>query len=104
MTNAFVDVTVVDLSVAPAWRDRGDAPRRVRRATSPGSSVRPDDAAPDDPLWRYANRTKKVVVGSDDGLRELSRTADVVVVDLPATELEAAGLGAAQLRAASTRR
>ena len=36
--------------------------------------------------------------GPSDGLRELSHTADVVVVDLPATELEAAGLGAAQLR------
>ena len=66
--------------------------------TSLGVELRPDDATPDDALWRYANRTKKVVVGSDDGLRELARTADVVVVDLPATELEAAGLGAAQLR------
>ena len=97
MTNAFFDVRVVDLSVAPggalAAMHLGEYGADVTRV-----ELRPDDAAPDDPLWRYANRTKKVVVGSDDGLRELSRTADVVVVDLPATELEAAGLGAAQLR------
>ena len=103
MTNAFLDVRVVDLAVAPggalAAMHLGEYGADVTRVER-----RPDDAARDGPLWRYANRAKKVVVGSDDGLWELARTADVVVVDLPAAELEAAGLGAAQLHDARTRR
>ena len=55
-------------------------------------------AAHDSALWRYANRTKHVVPTRDGLVRELAATADVVIVDLPASELEAAGLACEQLR------
>ena len=91
VTNAFFDVRVVDLSVAPggalAAMHLGEYGADVTRV-----ELRPDDAAPDEPLWRYANRTKKVVVGSDDGLsRSCRHTADVVVVDLPASRARSCG-------------
>ncbi len=88
MGSAFTGVTVLDLSVAPGgaiaamhlgeYGAYGDA-RRARTS---------DDSA----LWRYANRTKHVVPARDGLVEELATTADVVIVDLPGSELEAAGL------------
>ena len=54
--------------------------------------------AHDSALWRYANRAKHVVPARAGLVDELAATADVVVVDLPADELEAAGLTVRQLR------
>jgi crotonobetainyl-CoA:carnitine CoA-transferase CaiB-like acyl-CoA transferase len=66
-----------------------------------GAEVTRVETAPDGTgsaaLWRYANRAKHVVRGRD--IAELAARADVVVVDLPANELEAAGLSCQQLRA-----
>jgi crotonobetainyl-CoA:carnitine CoA-transferase CaiB-like acyl-CoA transferase len=65
--------------------------------------TRVGDASTDSPrsaaLWRYANRAKHVVPARDGLAEELAVNADVVVVDLPARELEASGLSCAQLRA-----
>jgi crotonobetainyl-CoA:carnitine CoA-transferase CaiB-like acyl-CoA transferase len=61
--------------------------------------TRVGDASTDSALWRYANRAKHVVPARDRLAEELAVDADVVVVDLPARELEAAGLSCAQLRA-----
>jgi crotonobetainyl-CoA:carnitine CoA-transferase CaiB-like acyl-CoA transferase len=93
---AFQDVRVLDLSVAPpgalAAMHLGEYGAAVTRVAS-----RESDTA----LWRYANRTKRVVPARDGLVAELAAEADVVVVDLPADELRAAGLTASQLRAAN---
>jgi crotonobetainyl-CoA:carnitine CoA-transferase CaiB-like acyl-CoA transferase len=97
VTSAFGDVTVLDLSVAPggalAAMHLGEYGASVTRIES-----RPDTDPSRAALWRYANRTKRVIQARDGLVEELAATADVVVVDLPASELTAAGLAAEQLR------
>jgi crotonobetainyl-CoA:carnitine CoA-transferase CaiB-like acyl-CoA transferase len=92
--SAFQGVRVLDLAVAPPGAlaamhlgEYGAAVTRVERTSHDGA------------LWRYANRAKHVVPAHDAVVAELAANADVVVVDLPASELEAAGLSCAQLRA-----
>lgn len=93
MTSAFAGIRVLDLAVAPpgalAAMHLGEYGAEVTRV---------EREAHDSALWRYANRTKHVVVARDGLVEELAATADVVVVDLPARELEAAGLSCTQLR------
>lgn len=93
MTGAFNDVRVLDLAAAPpgalAAMHLGEYGAEITRV-----GREPRDSA----LWRYADRTKHVVVARDGLVEELAAVADVVVVDLPASELEAAGLTVAQLR------
>lgn len=65
-----------------------------------GAEVTRVGAAPDaSALWRYANRTKRIVAPGEGVVATLAATADVVVVDRPARGLEAAGQSCAQLRA-----
>ena len=93
MTGAFAGIRVLDLAVAPpgalAAMHLGEYGAEVTRVArdDPGSA-----------LWRYANRTKHVVPARDGLVDELAATADVVVVDLPAGELERAALAVEQLR------
>lgn len=93
MTGAFAGIRVLDLAVAPpgalATMHLGEYGAEVTRV---------EREAEDSALWRYANRTKHVVVARDGLVEELAASADVVVVDLPARELEAAGLAEPQLR------
>ena len=93
MGGAFEGVTVLDLSVAP-----GGALAAMHLGEYGAHVVRVGDAAHGSALWRYANRTKRVVPARAGLVEELATTADVVVVDLPASELEAAGLSREQLR------
>ena len=91
-------MTVLDLAVHPAGAiaamHLGEYGARVLRIDAPsGAPVR--DVA----LWRYANRTKEIVPAGDGVVQELAARADVVVVDLPAGELEDGGLDAERLRA-----
>jgi crotonobetainyl-CoA:carnitine CoA-transferase CaiB-like acyl-CoA transferase len=95
VTSAFGGVTVLDLAVAPPGAlaamhlgEYGARVVRVEREPSPAH----------DALWRYANRTKTVVPAREGVVAELVATADVVIVDLPADQLERAGLSCAQLR------
>ena len=93
MTGAFRDIRVLDLAVAPpgalAAMHLGEYGAEVTRV---------ERGAHDSALWRYANRTKHVVPVRDGLVEELAANADVVIVDLPASELEAAGLTCGQLR------
>ena len=97
-SSAFDGIRVLDLAVHPpgalAAMHLGEYGAEVTRV---------EQTAPDSALWRYANRAKHLVPageGRREGLvAELAGGADVVVVDLPADELEAAGLSCAQLRA-----
>ncbi len=89
------DIRVLDLAVAPpgalAAMHLGEYGAEVTR-------VERDDH--DSALWRYANRTKHVVPARDGLVEELAATADVVVVDLPATRARSGG---AHVRAAPAR-
>jgi crotonobetainyl-CoA:carnitine CoA-transferase CaiB-like acyl-CoA transferase len=93
VTSAFADIRVLDLAVHPpgalAAMHLGEYGAEVTRV---------EQSAHDSALWRYANRTKQVVSARDASITELAATADVVVVDLPANELEGAALTAEQLR------
>ncbi len=97
MGGAFDGVTVLDLSVAPGGAIAAMHLGEYGAHVVPGRAAAPDRRP--SALWRYANRTKHVVAAPDGVVvAELAATADVVVVDLPASELEAAGLTAEQLR------
>ncbi|HEU5308511.1 MAG TPA: CoA transferase, partial [Acidimicrobiia bacterium] len=91
--SAFHGIRVLDLAVAPpgalAAMHLGEYGAEVTRIERT-----PHDSA----LWRYANRTKHVVAARDGLVEELAATADVVVVDRPACELDAEGLSCTQLR------
>jgi crotonobetainyl-CoA:carnitine CoA-transferase CaiB-like acyl-CoA transferase len=97
VTGAFRDIRVLDLAVHPpgalAAMHLGEYGAEVTRVDA-GRAVPAHDQA----LWRYANRTKRVVSARDGLGEELAAAADVVVVDLPEAELAAAGLSCAQLR------
>ncbi len=97
MTSAFADVNVLDLTVAPggaiAAMHLGEYGARVLRA-----ELQPGVRAGGEALWHYANRTKQIVPASDVDDQGLTGWADVVVVDLPEAELEAAGFDAEHLR------
>ena len=90
---------MVDLSVHPAGAivamHLGEYGARVVRVDTAEDVA----SAYDEALWRYANRTKEMVPAGDAVVRDLVSRADVVVVDLPAGELERAGLDAARVRA-----
>jgi len=93
VTGAFGDIRVLDLAVSPpgalAAMHLGEYGAEVNRVQPRGHASA---------LWRYANRTKHLVAARYGLVEELAATADVVVVDLPARELEAAGLTCEQLR------
>ncbi len=93
MGGAFTGVTVLDLSIAP-----GGAIAAMHLGEYGAHVVRVERATNNSALWRYANRTKHLVAARDGLVEELAATADVVIVDLPARELEAAGLACEQLR------
>jgi len=102
VTGAFADVRVVDLAVGPggalAAMHLGEYGAEVSRVEL-RSVVRPGDEV----LWRYANRTKRVVADGDGVVADLAAGADVVVVDLPEDQLAVAGLDARSLRARNPR-
>ena len=91
-------MTVVDLSVHPAGAiaamHLGEYGARVLRIDTASDAPTQDEA-----LWRYANRTKDMVSAGDGVVLDLVARADVVIVDLPAGDLERAGLDAGRLRA-----
>ena len=91
-------MTVVDLAVHPAGAiaamHLGEYGARVLRVDTAC-----DVPAADEALWRYANRTKELIPAGDGMVADLVSRADVVIVDLPPSELEAAGLAAERLRA-----
>lgn len=91
-------MTVLDLAVHPAGAiaamHLGEYGARVLRV-----DTRSETPVQDEALWRYANRTKEMVSTGDGVVPGLASSADVVVVDLPAGDLEDAGLDAARLRA-----
>ena len=93
MTSAFRDIRVLDLAVQPPG-----ALAAMHLAEYGAAVTRVESGEGDSALWRYANRAKHVVAARDGLVDELAAAADVVIVDLPASELEAAGLSCAQLR------
>jgi len=93
MGGAFDGVTVLDLSVAP-----GGAIAAMHLGEYGASVTRVERTRHDSALWRYANRAKRVIPARDGLVAELAADADVAIVDLPADELEAAGLSCTQLR------
>jgi crotonobetainyl-CoA:carnitine CoA-transferase CaiB-like acyl-CoA transferase len=99
VTSAFGDIRVLDLAVAPpgalAAMHLAEYGAAVTRVEAPRVETAVRDAA----LWRHANRAKRVVPARDGVVAELAATADVVVVDLPASQLHDAGLSCEQLRA-----
>jgi crotonobetainyl-CoA:carnitine CoA-transferase CaiB-like acyl-CoA transferase len=100
VTSAFRDIRVLDLAAHPpgalAAMHLGEYGAAVTRVESEPSSDRGDEA-----LWRYANRTKEVVVDRGADLRGLAAVADVVVVDHLWRDLERAGLTRDALQAAN---
>jgi crotonobetainyl-CoA:carnitine CoA-transferase CaiB-like acyl-CoA transferase len=102
VTSAFRDIRVLDLAVAPpgalAAMHLGEYGAEVTRVEPPEEPPARDEA-----LWRYANRTKKVVAAADGVLADLVARADVVVVDGRERDLVTSGLDAASLRAHNPR-
>jgi crotonobetainyl-CoA:carnitine CoA-transferase CaiB-like acyl-CoA transferase len=93
VTGAFTGVRVLDLAEHPPG-----ALAAMHLAEYGAAVTRVGHAPEHSTLWRYANRAKHVLPDGDELVAELAATADVVVVDRPAAELDAAGLTCAQLR------
>ena len=96
-------MTVLDLAVHPggaiAAMHLGEFGAEVIRVDPSSAEQASGAQTRDAALWRYANRTKEIVPTGDGVVEELASRADVVVVDLPAGDLHAAGLDAEHLRA-----
>ena len=90
---------MLDLAVAPAG-----ALAAMHLGEYGADVTRVEREAARSALWRYANRTKHVVVARDGLVEELAATADVVVVDLPGARARGRRSHRARSSGATTRR